>query len=85
MHSPPWKWALLLTAMRYMYTASVDHSEILIMISQATEFREFWGAKAGLRRFKDGSIREAVVWVDGGGVACGRTIPALIIRHLLER
>lgn len=25
-------------------------------------FREFWGDRAELRRFKDGSIHEAVVW-----------------------
>lgn len=30
------------------------------------EFREFWGDKSGLRRFKDGTIVEAVVWGASG-------------------
>jgi U3 small nucleolar RNA-associated protein 22 len=29
---------------------------------RAAEFRRFWGEKAELRRFKDGSISEALVW-----------------------
>ena len=28
----------------------------------AAEFRKFWGEKAELRRFKDGSIRESLIW-----------------------
>lgn len=31
-----------------------------------TEFREFWGNKSELRRFKDGSIVESVVWQTQG-------------------
>jgi U3 small nucleolar RNA-associated protein 22 len=33
----------------------------------AAVFREFWGDKAELRRFKDGSILEAVVWEQPAG------------------
>ncbi|KAF2267649.1 pre-rRNA processing protein Utp22 [Lojkania enalia] len=29
---------------------------------EAASFRQFWGEKAELRRFKDGSIRESIVW-----------------------
>ena len=29
---------------------------------EANAFRDFWGAKTELRRFKDGSIREGLVW-----------------------
>ena len=55
------------------------------MFSQATEFREFWGDKAQLRRFKDESIKEAVVWVESGGVASQRTVCKRIVQYLLER
>ncbi|KAK8923513.1 hypothetical protein KSP39_PZI019873 [Platanthera zijinensis] len=29
---------------------------------EATKYREFWGEKAELRRFKDGTIAESIVW-----------------------
>lgn len=32
---------------------------------QAAVFRKFWGNKSELRRFQDGSICEALVWVKG--------------------
>lgn len=31
----------------------------------AAEFQAFWGSKALLRRFKDGSIQHSIVWSDG--------------------
>ncbi|CAM9915213.1 unnamed protein product, partial [Choristocarpus tenellus] len=34
----------------------------------ATKFRQFWGDKSELRRFKDGSIVEAVVWKGQGAL-----------------
>lgn len=40
----------------------VDHGPSADEAEQAAEFREFWGEKAELRRFKDGSISEALVW-----------------------
>ncbi|EXJ73280.1 uncharacterized protein A1O5_03040 [Cladophialophora psammophila CBS 110553] len=43
---------------------------------EATEFREFWGEKAELRRFKDGSISESLVW------AAGRPVTFQIITHI---
>jgi U3 small nucleolar RNA-associated protein 22 len=30
--------------------------------ARAAAFRAFWGSKSELRRFKDGAMREAVVW-----------------------
>ncbi|XP_050522298.1 nucleolar protein 6 [Daktulosphaira vitifoliae] len=33
-------------------------------LPEAKEFRTFWGEKSQLRRFKDGEVCEAVVWVD---------------------
>jgi U3 small nucleolar RNA-associated protein 22 len=34
----------------------------------AIQFRKFWGEKAELRRFKDGSIRESCVWASGSAL-----------------
>lgn len=48
----------------------------------AAAFRAFWGDKAELRRFKDGSILEAVVWdqppgyVNGMEPRCRTVLPA---------
>jgi hypothetical protein len=35
----------------------------------ALAFRAFWGARSEMRRFKDGSILEAVLWADGADAA----------------
>ena len=48
----------------------------------AEEFRNFWGQRAELRRFKDGSIVESVTWPQDSSttsIVCG------IINHLLSR
>ncbi|KAL8975572.1 MAG: hypothetical protein Q9197_000188 [Variospora fuerteventurae] len=45
-------------------------------------FREFWGDRAELRRFKDGTISESVVWTEPDAK---RTPLNVIIRHILER
>lgn len=59
---------------------------------KAAEFHSFWGDRSELRRFQDGSINEAVVWMEGGqgqgaggGVAGKRMICLRIIQHLLHR
>ncbi|KAH9949745.1 Nrap protein [Amylocystis lapponica] len=53
--------------------------------SAATEaFRDFWGDKAELRRFKDGRITESVVW-DVSSVEERAQIPTQIVRHVLAR
>ncbi|TBU24395.1 Nrap protein [Dichomitus squalens] len=51
---------------------------------QAKRFRDFWGEKAELRRFKDGSITESVVW-DVKSVDERTHIPSLVVKHLLRR
>ncbi|KAI0635441.1 Nrap protein [Trametes polyzona] len=48
------------------------------------QFRELWGEKAELRRFKDGSIVESVVWEVKNADERAQ-IPSMIIRHLLSR
>ncbi|PLB51749.1 pre-rRNA processing protein Utp22 [Aspergillus steynii IBT 23096] len=42
----------------------VDHGPSAEEKEEAASFRSFWGDKAELRRFKDGSIRESLVWTD---------------------
>lgn len=41
---------------------TVDHGPPAENKQEAVSFRTFWGDKAELRRFKDGSILESVVW-----------------------
>lgn len=50
----------------------------------AESFRGFWGEKAELRRFKDGSITESVVW-DVKNADERAHIPFYISRYLLSR
>ncbi|XP_073445908.1 nucleolar protein 6 isoform X1 [Dendrobates tinctorius] len=50
---------------------------------EAAEFKSFWGEKSELRRFQDASICEAVVW-PASSVEEKRSIPELLIRHLLQ-
>lgn len=41
---------------------TVDHGPAAENKQEAAVFRKFWGEKSELRRFKDGSITESVVW-----------------------
>ena len=50
----------------------------------AEDFRDFWGDKAELRRFKDGSIVESVVW-DVKSADERAHIPTMVMRHILAR
>ncbi|KAE8348560.1 Nrap protein [Aspergillus coremiiformis] len=45
-------------------TRVVDHGPFAEQKDDAVIFRSFWGGKAELRRFKDGTIRESLVWSD---------------------
>jgi U3 small nucleolar RNA-associated protein 22 len=50
----------------------------------AERFRDFWGDRAELRRFKDGRITESVVW--DVRTSDDRTrVPAMIVQHILKR
>ncbi|XP_018401182.1 PREDICTED: nucleolar protein 6 [Cyphomyrmex costatus] len=53
-------------------------------LSEAVDFRNFWGDKSELRRFKDGAIREAVIWSKGKTLADKRIICKRIIIFLLK-
>ena len=50
----------------------------------AKAFRDLWGEKAELRRFKDGKIVESVVWDVKNADDRGR-IPSMIVAYLLQR
>lgn len=51
----------------------------------ADEFRKFWGDKAQLRRFQDGSITESVVWAAANdSLWKRRLVLRSIITHLLQ-
>lgn len=50
----------------------------------ARQFRDLWGEKAELRRFKDGSISESVVWEVKNADDRAST-PFFIVRYLLQR
>ena len=41
---------------------TIDNGPLVSMKKEAEEFRSFWDSKAELRRFKDGTISESVVW-----------------------
>uniref|UniRef100_A0A1A9W458 Nucleolar protein 6 n=1 Tax=Glossina brevipalpis TaxID=37001 RepID=A0A1A9W458_9MUSC len=52
---------------------------------KASEFRKFWGEKAQLRRFQDGSITEAVVWaLAKDDINKKRLVVRSIVLHLLH-
>jgi U3 small nucleolar RNA-associated protein 22 len=50
---------------------------------KAAKFRKFWGEKAELRRFKDGSILESLVWSPGSSYVIFQDITTYLVkRHL---
>lgn len=63
----------------------VDHGPAAEEESQdiISEFRDLWGDKAELRRFKDGRITQSVVW-DVKTVDERAHIPSMIVHHLLH-
>jgi len=60
----------------------VDHGPPAEDKEAATAFRTFWGEKAELRRFKDGSILESLVWADEQP---GNPVLRQIICYILQR
>ncbi|KAJ8673894.1 hypothetical protein QAD02_015384 [Eretmocerus hayati] len=55
-------------------------------LPEAEAFRKFWGDKSELRRFKDGTICEVVVWQKSHAtLAKKRAIPLKVAKYLLER
>ncbi|KAK3698282.1 U3 snoRNP protein, partial [Vermiconidia calcicola] len=61
---------------------TIDHGPTAEEKSKSASFRKFWGDKAELRRFKDGSILETLVW---SGKEGGQSVFEQIVRHLTTR
>lgn len=52
---------------------------------EAAEFRKFWGSKSEMRRFKDGTIAESVLWCPASSpLGEMRLIVKTIVTHLLQ-
>lgn len=62
---------------------AVDHGPSAENKKEAASFRKFWGEKAELRRFRDGSIMESLVWStkEGGMPIIQQIITWLLYRH----
>jgi U3 small nucleolar RNA-associated protein 22 len=61
---------------------TVDHGPSAELKKEAAAFRSFWGEKAELRRFKDGSILETLVWPSD---ASDLSITQQIMIYVLKR
>ncbi|KAH6677499.1 pre-rRNA processing protein-like protein Utp22 [Halenospora varia] len=61
----------------------VDHGPSAEEKKSAAKFQKFWGEKAELRRFKDGSILESLIWKAGSSYSIFQEIAShLVNRHL---
>lgn len=63
------------------FRRTVDHGPSAEQKAEGAAFRKFWGDKAELRRFKDGSILESLVWASPS--ECGQSVLEQVIRYLL--
>ena len=61
---------------------TIDHGPAAEEKTKAAAYRKFWGDKAELRRFKDGSISETIVW---SGKENGPSVVEQILRHIIRR
>lgn len=59
----------------------VDHGPPAEEKKKAAKFQEFWGEKAELRRFKDGSILESLVWSPGSSYAIFQDITSYLVKR----
>ncbi|KAI5793911.1 Nrap protein [Peziza echinospora] len=64
-------------------TRAMDHGPPASSKKEAAAFRKFWGDKAELRRFKDGSILESVFWGDSkdGKVPILYQVISYLVKH----
>jgi U3 small nucleolar RNA-associated protein 22 len=61
----------------------VDHGPAAEDKKSAAQFRKFWGEKAELRRFKDGSIVESLIWSNNSDALIVKEIVIYLFnRHL---
>jgi U3 small nucleolar RNA-associated protein 22 len=59
----------------------VDRGPSAEQAKEAAAFRKFWGDKAELRRFKDGSIIESIVWTAGSTSIFQCIISYVLAKH----
>ena len=59
----------------------VDHGPPAEEKRKAAKFQKFWGEKAELRRFKDGSILESLVWSPGSTYAIFQDITTYLLKR----
>ena len=63
---------------------TVDRGPLAEDKEAAASFRKFWGEKAELRRFKDGSILESLVWSTSSHSVLEQIITHVLRRHLCD-
>ena len=63
---------------------AVDHGPLAEDREAAIAYRKFWGEKAELRRFRDGSIQESLVWsvADPRNCVLKQVIAYILQRHI---
>ncbi|KAG9231053.1 pre-rRNA processing protein-like protein Utp22, partial [Amylocarpus encephaloides] len=59
----------------------VDHGPSAEEKKKAAKFQKFWGEKAELRRFKDGSILESLIWKAGSTYSIFADIVTYLLKH----
>lgn len=59
----------------------VDHGPAAEEKKKAAKFQKFWGEKAELRRFKDGSILESLIWSSGTSHGVFREIVSYLVKR----
>lgn len=59
----------------------VDHGPPAEEKKKAAKFQKFWGEKAELRRFQDGSILESLVWAPGSSYAIFQRITTYLMKR----
>ena len=64
---------------------TVDQGPAATEKEAASSFRTFWGEKAELRRFKDGVIRESLIWSTSSNQSVLAQLLAYILRRHLGR
>ncbi|KAI3402017.1 hypothetical protein diail_3991 [Diaporthe ilicicola] len=62
----------------------VDHGPSVEDKQAAKEFRRFWGQKAELRRFKDGSILESLIWTQASPLGLWEEITRYALKLHLQ-
>ena len=63
-------------------TKAIDYGPLAENKEEAASFRRFWGEKAELRRFRDGSIMESLIWSTKSD---STSVAEQVIEYLLRR